>query len=528
MVKMNDIDGQKQLKHNAVWYTAFVFMLLMSVCNCIRQIIDRMTCELQYSFTWDNPIYWTVGRGYLNGLKPYADLFETKPPGIFLLSAFSFIVNGDVFIGNIFSFICLVIIGSVPLMSAILIYRNRKAESFEKALMYTCAGAFGACVMLYSQIRSGQMQVEALGAAFICLYVLVVFNIDTDKAKPYSPAIFLAALFVMGGVMFKEPFLLVALASVLFFTKTIKDFVYKLVLPILYGGVLGIVVMTFTGTLGPYITIYLPHMTGNHVSIHGSPFRRGFDIRRILDDLGKFSGGLQVMIIIIVLVSVIIILNRTGNDLSSRRRLVFSVIDFVKVVLIVYLVSFSVGLGGQYYNHHYVFAVPFYIAAFIFIVKEIESRLKVIIGVLLIISSSVFYLLPDYQYDQNVLDAYPVIKQQAEYVDGLLEHYETDRYQYLGFNGNRFYGLTEHSPLGPVFIQDPNNFKEDDTWFTRNLRQQMEEAQILIVEKLNAPVMNDELSRMITEDFTLEPWDDTYNEDVPEDFEYTIYYRVRR
>lgn len=234
------------------------------------------------------------------------------------------------------------------------------------------------------------------------------------------------------------------------------------------------------------------------------------------------------MIIIIVLVSVIIILNRTGNDLSSRRRLVFSVIDFVKVVLIVYLVSFSVGLGGQYYNHHYVFAVPFYIAAFIFIVKEIESRLKVIIGVLLIISSSVFYLLPDYQYDQNVLDAYPVMEEQAEYVDGLLNHYEIDRYQYLGFNGNRFYGLTEHSPLGPVFIQDPNNFKEDDTWFTRNLRQQMEEAQILIVEKLNAPVMNDELSRMITEDFTLEPWDDTYNEDVPEDFEYTIYYRVRR
>lgn len=40
-------------------------------------------------------LYFAAGRGILNGLSPYIDIFETKPPGMFLLSALSLRVTGD-------------------------------------------------------------------------------------------------------------------------------------------------------------------------------------------------------------------------------------------------------------------------------------------------------------------------------------------------------------------------------------------------------------------------------------------------
>lgn len=541
---MKNKKSQSASKSDFLFDAAFIVLLVLSIFHAIKQIVGRMTCELQYSFTWDNPIYWTVGRGYLNGLKPYSDLFETKPPGIFLLSAFSFAVSGDVFIGNIFCFVCLMIIGSVPLISALLIFRIKPIGISMKSLIYGCSLAFGMSVMLYSQIRSGQMQVESLGAAFICLYLLMVFNMDTNGAKPYSLRIIIASFFIMCGVMFKEPFLLVAIASVFLFINSVKEMMYKLVWPLCYGGIMGVIVMIFTGTLHPYMTIYLPHMVGNHVSVHGSPLERGLDIRRLLVDLGSFSGGLQTAVIILAAVSIFLLLTGSRNDMSPKKT-AYSVYTLIKGLLMVYLVSFSVGLGGQYYNHHYVFTVPFYVGLFMFIMLEVSPHFDVksdnkqlnmtfyktlatiIMAVLLLISSAVFYLLPDYRYDQNVLAANPVMRQQAGYVDGLLDHFGIERYQYLGFNGNRFYGLTEHSPLGPLFIQDPNNFKAENTWFTQNLLQQMKQAEILIVEKLNAPVLNDVLGKIISEDFTTEPWDESYEAEVPEDFEYTIYYRVQ-
>ena len=43
----------------------------------------------------DLNLYFSVGRGLLNHLQPYADLFEDKPPGIFFLSALSLALTGD-------------------------------------------------------------------------------------------------------------------------------------------------------------------------------------------------------------------------------------------------------------------------------------------------------------------------------------------------------------------------------------------------------------------------------------------------
>ena len=66
----------------------------------------------------DAYIYLTVGRGILNGLRPYTDLFESKPPGIFYLNALSLWLTNGTFLlrmlqaGNLLS-LPIVLIGFV-------------------------------------------------------------------------------------------------------------------------------------------------------------------------------------------------------------------------------------------------------------------------------------------------------------------------------------------------------------------------------------------------------------------------------
>jgi hypothetical protein len=56
-------------------------------------LIYILSAESQRSVS-DYLLYTVVGRGILNGLTPYIDLFESKPPGMFLLAAVSLLVSG--------------------------------------------------------------------------------------------------------------------------------------------------------------------------------------------------------------------------------------------------------------------------------------------------------------------------------------------------------------------------------------------------------------------------------------------------
>ena len=137
-------------------------------------------------------------------------------------------------------------------------------------------------------------------------------------------------------------------------------------------------------------------------------------------------------------------------------------------------------------------------------------------------------LLPPYQYDQQVLAINPVLRSEAKYVDSILDASHVNRYQYLGYNGNVFYGFTKHSPLGPLFFQDPNDFDTNNTWFTNNLIKELNEADILIVDQVNVPAIDDQVNDIIQNDFTTTPWEEVANIKRPAAFEYTIMYRKNK
>lgn len=514
------------LKHPILFIISTSAALLI-IINCIKNIILHLTCELQLSYTWDTPIYWAVGRGLLNGLKPYVDLFETKPPGVFLLSALSFSLTNDVFLGNVFSFLCLVIIGFAPIFATYFyLKRNKLSPIYHYSLLFT-SFVFGTLLMLYCQVRSGQIQVEGLGATFACLYVLTISFIKVENMKFYSPVIFLSSFFLMSSGMFKEPFVLVAIACSLLFINSFKEFLFKLLLPLVYGGLFGVVILLFSGSFAPYIKIYLPHMLGSHISVYGSPFERGFDFLKLLEDLSGFSLLFSFSIFMLFFNFLFIF----AKNLFTKKAISFLVFNIMKLFVIIYLPIFAVGLGGQYYNHHFVFAAPFYFSLFVFFILNFTKGTfpykKTVLSFLLITLCISSLLLPRYRYDASVLEANPQLRTEAKYVDTLLDAVGEERYQFLGFNGNLFYGFTKHSPLGPVFFQDPNNFMNGENWFSQNLIAQLQKANIVIIDKINVHTLNKTVNAILEENYTEVPYPEAKAIEKPQDFHYKILFRKK-
>ena len=59
----------------------------VAILVALGGLVAHVVFELSGVLHGDAMIFQTVGRGILNGIKPYSGLFETKPPGIFLMHA---------------------------------------------------------------------------------------------------------------------------------------------------------------------------------------------------------------------------------------------------------------------------------------------------------------------------------------------------------------------------------------------------------------------------------------------------------
>lgn len=506
----------------------FLLLSIPFLYYLFNLIASYMSIELLNSYTADSPIYWAVGKGMLNGLTPYIDMFETKPPGVFLVSALSFALTNEVYLTNVFCFICLVVIGITPLIFAYITFKNSQNIKI-KVTGYTFALLSGALIMLYSQVRSGNFQVEALGSAFAAIYLLIITTSEAEELKLWSPKIIAAGFFLMASVMFKEPFLLVCIASALIFIENRQQLLKFLCLPLLYGGIMGVIVLILTGTFMPYLTIYLSHMLNRHVEVYGSPIERGFNFKNIIFDLSHFSIVLMVFIICLLLLYLITSSNNLKKLLPEvKNDCLLATLNLAKFFVILYLTSFAVGMGGQYYNHHYVFAVPLYIALSLYVIKYsniIKRQVIYVITVLLIFG---MVSLPMADFDREALANLNIaIREQAQYVDKLCEATNQERYLYLGFNTNDFYGLTEHSPLGPCFIQDRHNFYDTENWFSKSIKQQLEEAQIIIYDSTRTSKMDNYVNSYISKHFTETPWEEAKNIEKPESFKFRVFYRKK-
>ena len=206
--------------------------------------------------------YFFVARGILNGLTPYVDLYESKPPGIFFLSALSLLVTGD---QRFLSVLQWIMLGAIPfLFAAFALHVERKRHS--GVLDQTAAGLLGLVVgilfTLFLEERGGMLQTEGWGSFLGLLYLL---SIAWDGAFT-TRRMWISGAFLFGTIFMKEPFLLAALAGALVLCPTWQSFKRSFVIPLLGAGAAFVIVMVAFGWLGPYLTIHLPAMLWGRIA----------------------------------------------------------------------------------------------------------------------------------------------------------------------------------------------------------------------------------------------------------------------
>lgn len=505
-------------------------MVLVTLAVFLVVYKGIFTYELHHAYTADAPLYWTVGRGMLNGLTPYAEMYENKPIGVFLISALSFALTDSTVLCNIVSILAAVAIAVLPALTVL--YRvNRHEEKgeigrFRIMTVFLTVLLSGMLLAVYSETRSGAFQVEAIGAAFSVLFIYLIVRLRDAVGRKKRIILTLLAGIALGcAVMTKEPFLFVAVIGALLFIEGFKDFIRNLLLPCVAGGALTLGLLAVTGTLVPYFTIYVKRMFETRLSGGSSVFERARDIPRVINDIKAFSGWLFYLILFFLALSLL-------RAVLRKQSLPRFFLSAAKIAAAIYLASFCVGVGGYYYYHHYIFAVPVYCALVVYggsLLYEFKPgagaarRAVILIWVAVLLTMQ-----PQLKntYAGDYTGRFNQIQAQAEYVDSLLDFYGEERYQFIGFNGeNVFIGLTKHSPQGPVFGQDSDNFQTADTWFSQSLMKQLDESNIVIVREYLAPAINEDIGSLLAAEFTETPAR-RFAAQLPLGFDCRIYYRT--
>lgn len=512
----------------------------------------------------DSLMYFFMGRGLANGLVPYHDLFESKPPAAFYTAFMSLLTTGDFRGGYVAQ--ALILAGYILLPAAYLVpWVFRKYERKDRLLVLAASAVFFSGMLLYTAKYAAQFQTESFGAFFGIWYVLhIAFTRNT--ASPLAVAA--SAAFILLAIAWREPFILILPACSLLLASNASAgrLLSSLVLPGALAGVIGVLLFHLLGVLGPYVGTYLPFLFAARLNPAGAIplWQRGLEIGRIFGHVLKFSVLLQVAIValigaymlwpsiekkeqepaVILSLSVLSflffegyaaliqfrilgkgILFPSSNEIQAMILaevmtpvfLAVAILSFVIMVmffttrdrlrilqratitvLVVYLAGLAVGAGGDYQDHHFIFAVPVYVAFFLTFIKHCaeyrETHNSGVLGravlVLLILSCFTFlWSIPSTeQRKQNRRDLESA-KRMAWLVDQTLESCGENRYMYIGpgsMPGAMFQPLAHHSAYGPLLGQHSPMFEYPGSFLSASTDRNLLKTNIIVLD--NTPV----------------------------------------
>lgn len=493
-----------------------VGILLMMLPQGIGRIGDRLAYDAVGPVNVDSPLYMAVGRGVLNGIPPYAGLYENKPPGIFLVAAASLALTGDSIAGSWLQLLMLAITACCVIFVSVR-WRRRHPVPW---IMPLCGLCFALLLAFYMSLRSGGFQTEPFGAAFASLY-LMLFAVTGDRVMNNRTKM-AAAFFIATAVFFKEPFALVILGSVLPLTQSRRVFLHNAVIPAALGVCVFLASLWITGAFSSYFTVYLNEMISNHITIKGSLYDRIFEFQRLVKDLRKASPMFAVAMVTLFL-SAVAAAARSPVHAGWRAVSLFSAL---------FLTMVAVAAGGNFFNHHFIFAVPFYISLFLYFVLDGGTnlgkrggRLATFAVTLLLVMA--VHALPDRNYQPNLQSNQRRVndaKSDALDIDRILADCSLSRYLFLGANDIHPYGYTVHSPEGPHFYQYNYFFDGRRPIFELSFLQSLSRSDLIVRSnkvRLGRLAMTADL--VMASDFTTEPWPCAGNTSLRG--AYTVYFR---
>jgi len=530
------------------------------MCSGIIHLLIEMTRQAASPLYSDAHIYFLMGRGLLNGIDPYTDLFETKPFGIFLITALSLLVTGDQRLAGWMQSFVLV---GIPCILAVYFWIKTRAlpkeERREWILLAVLVGLVGAD---YAAVRAGYIQTESFGAFFsLCYLLTVLWKNGTLSAKRIG----LAGLFLMAAAGMKEPFALIAFACVLLVSQTRAFILRAIIYPGIIAAGLGTLVLAIFGYVHSFYFTYLPFMFHQRIYERGSPWARAFDVWHLLKDLYDFSpfflfiavvsffsvlflaingarkyrvrafsvltvsspfiavavmkkiltgepaAGIQLLVGAVVF-SVLWFLLRLLAD--PEERFVISIRTLLLTVLL-YSASLAVGLAGPYYPHQFVFALPaiLFLIVLLFYFAQLGEGSPFLHRWLrwsILVPSALMVL--------TFANAKPLLKEAilghplerdlkgiAMQFDALMDACKADRYLAYGWELEDLWARTTHSPLGSSYMTFLWNIERTIPAFSERFVNNINRAQIIVLLQERVEPFDLETGGQLLQIFTRTP-----------------------
>ncbi|MDA0376294.1 MAG: hypothetical protein O3A80_03225 [bacterium] len=403
-----------------------LFLLVAAILVAAAGLISRAWYEVSSGVLHiDAQIFQTVGRGMLNGLQPYADLFETKPPGIFLLHALSLKLFGSQFLVKLLQAIVLLGIPVLVLIPVLSLVEDRPAA--QRKIISLTTILFGLLLSLYTANQAGLGLPESYGAFFAMMALAIIASGKRLKG------IFALALLMLFSVGFKEPFLLIILAGVILLQK---DLLTSFIYPFFVAAALGLIALLMFGLAVPFFQVYLPHMFGFHVHQHGgSTFLRALEVWRTFINIGAYSWWFAMGVLMLWIY--------VGYT-SLRSH------SLVRWFVGSYLMFIAIAIGGDFYGHHFIFAVPVYVVLWwVCIQQKLFMWPVALLMIATAFTSTQLSFASQYALWEKKEEE---MKNTALVIDIVMDRCGWDRYLQMIVREGGPYAYTTHSPYGPVFV----------------------------------------------------------------------------
>ncbi len=418
-------------------------LLLCTVCWCLF-LLGARTLFLfdRYAYHGDAAFYFTIGKSILNGLTPYRDIFDPKPPGVFIVSAISFFLVHSHMLGNYLSIIMLL---CTPVLFVWMVWNPSSALPPANRLLVRAAGCVAGCIIsLWSSIQAGVWQPESFGNFFALLFIIMYIRGRHHMTLLRTIAASACVLFAIGS---KEPFLLTLFAAAIAIDVRPLSLLRAFFIPLGIALATGSLVLAALGWLEPYVSLYLPTIVGIRIQYDVPLWMRGVYF-------WKTSGALSYSSALLFPSLLCLFAWRAADIILSRER-VFS--QFFGLVFGAYLSVTAVGLAGNYAMLSYAASlVPFFTALiFLMLFRMCDPHAKFRLPLMAFGSAVLMAIV----WTIPLSRAAPVITDQemsqidslttaAARLDGLLSACEVDRYLYaVNPPQPLLTAYTTHSPL---------------------------------------------------------------------------------
>lgn len=318
--------------------TAVLAFASLKVVWTLLQFLSLIVTE---RISGDATLFFAVGRGMLNGLQPYVDLYESKPPGIFLLTAASLWATGG---KGLYWLVFILCVAGIPLSLALFAWQVAREHSRRSRILLAALSLlFGSAIALFVIDQDFQLQSEAFGAFFGVIYVLTVAGARQPLARTRTA---IATLSILGAIFFREPFAFSLLGAALIMAENNRSLIRSFIVPMTVAVGLAAILLGLLGDLHPYLTSYLPDMFSSRLPAERSYYwqdHRWINVTGVSNPL--WLRGLSYMTFIaylhwdspVPLLSVVLILLWIARPLIGQDR---------SSPMVAILSSLSVGMGA--------------------------------------------------------------------------------------------------------------------------------------------------------------------------------------